>query len=107
VYDEALAERVRLAMGTSAVFSERKMFGGVAFLVGGNMACGIVRDELMVRTGPARYEECLARPEARPMDFTGRPMRSMVFVDVGDLDEAALTAWVDLGVTFAASLPPK
>ena len=83
------------------------MFGGLAFLVGGNMACGVVRDELMVRTGAAHCQELLARPEARPMDFTGRPMRSMVFVSVNGLADARLQEWVNIGVSFAASLPAK
>ena len=107
MYDEALADRVRLAIGASEVFSERKMFGGLAFLVRGNMACGIVGDELMVRTGPALYEESLTRPEARPMDFTGRPMRSMVFVKVSQITEPRFREWVDLAVAFASSLPAK
>ena len=106
MYDENLAERVRIHL-SQAPFTERKMFGGLAFLIGGNMACGIVRDELMVRTGPANYEAALARPHARPMEFTGRPMRGMVFVGVEGLDEPSLAGWVRLGMAHAASLPAK
>lgn len=83
------------------------MFGGLAFLIGGNMACGIVRDELMVRTGPAAYQGALARPHARPMEFTGRPMRGMVFVAKEGLDDEGLCEWVTLGATFAGGLPAK
>ncbi len=106
-YNESLAERVRLRLATATPFTERKMFGGVAFLVGGNMACGIVRDELMVRTGSAGYAHALARPHARPMDFTGRQMTGMVMVGADGLDDDSLDAWVQCGVGFASSLPPK
>jgi hypothetical protein len=106
MYDETLAARVRPLLGLTP-FTERKMFGGLAFLIGGNMACGIVRDALMVRTGPANYADALARPQARPMEFTGRPMRGMVFVDPPGLDDEALTEWVRMGAEFAGSLPAK
>jgi TfoX/Sxy family transcriptional regulator of competence genes len=106
VYDEHLAERIRNHLAPWP-FSERKMFGGLAFLIGGNMACGVVRDELMVRTGPAAHEDALRDPHARPMDFTGRPMRGMVFVAPEGLDEPSLGHWVKLGATFAEALPAK
>jgi hypothetical protein len=106
MYDESLAARIRPLLATTP-FSERKMFGGLAFLIGGNMACGIVREALMVRTGAAYYEAALAQPHARPMEFTGRPMKGMVFVDPPGLDDAGLAAWVRLGAEFASSLPAK
>jgi hypothetical protein len=106
-YDEDLAVRVRSRIGAHPALTERKMFGGLAFLLGGNMACGIVRDELMVRTGPNRYSEALARPHARPMEFTGRPMTGMVFVGRQGLDDASLSAWVGMGVSFAEGLPAR
>jgi TfoX/Sxy family transcriptional regulator of competence genes len=106
MYDESLADRVRNLLA-AAPFTERKMFGGLAFLIGGNMACGIVRDELMVRTGPDAYEEALQQPHARPMEFIGRPMRGMVFVAVPGLEDDALSEWVGMGATCAASLPPS
>jgi TfoX/Sxy family transcriptional regulator of competence genes len=106
MFDEALAERIRLVLAPRAAFTERKMFGGVAFLIGGNMACGIVRQELMVRTGPDQYAEALARPHARPMEFTGRPMKGMVFVGEGGLGKE-LAAWVEMGASYASGLPPK
>lgn len=84
------------------------MFGGIAFMVRGNMCCGVVKDELMVRVGPDRYEEALARPHARPMDFTGRPMKGMLFVaEPGFRTDEALAQWVALASEYAASLPPK
>jgi TfoX/Sxy family transcriptional regulator of competence genes len=106
--DEALAERVREALVGRAEVSERKMFGGIAFMVGGNMAVGILGEDLMVRLEPADAERALAEPHTRPMDFTGRPMKGMVFVDPqGTASDRDLAAWVDAGADFAASLPPK
>lgn len=107
MYDQSLADRVRLCLSVTSVVTERKMFGGLAFLIGGNMACGIVRDELMVRTGPTNFEAALARPHARPMEFTGRPMRGMVFVAGDGLADSELSDWVAIGVDYAAGLPAK
>ena len=107
MYDELLADRVRLRLSATSVFTERKMFGGLAFLIRGNMACGVVRDELMVRTGPANYEAALARPHARPMEFTGRPMRGMVFIAVEGLDDPEFSEFVGIGADYAAALPVK
>jgi TfoX/Sxy family transcriptional regulator of competence genes len=106
-YDESLALRIRRALADTPV-TERKMFGGLAFLLGGNLACGVVADRLMVRVGPAGYDEALARPHCRPMDFTGRPMKGMVYVDPPGLAaDADLTAWARRGADFAATLPEK
>lgn len=105
-YDEDLAERVRSVIGTP--FDERKMFGGLAFMLGGNMACGIVGDELMVRVGAEAYEDALSRPHAREMDFTGKAMKGMVYVaPTGLKNKRSLSAWVKRGVDHASSLPPK
>ena len=106
-YDDKLAARVRKALPPSTNIEERKMFGGLAFLIGGNMACGIVGDALMVRVGADGYEAALTRSHARPMEFTGRPMTGMVFVDPPGLDEEGLATWVALGAGYAASLPAK
>jgi TfoX/Sxy family transcriptional regulator of competence genes len=107
-YDEQLAERIRDVIGDQPGISERKMFGGIAFMLNGNMACGIVKDELMVRVGSANHEEALARPHARPMDFTNRPMKGMVFVGKpGFASDDDLRSWIDLGLGYAGSLPPK
>lgn len=103
--DEGLAERVREAVGPCV---ERAMFGGLAFLVDGHMACGVLGDELVVRVGLDAYEAALARPHARPMDFTGKPLRGYVYVEAGGLEsDEALAAWVARGVAFVATLPPK
>ena len=84
------------------------MFGGIAYMLGGNMACGIVGEELMVRVGPEAYGDALERPHARPMDFTGRPMKGMVMVSRGGISaDEGLREWVERGLGFAGSLPPK
>jgi TfoX/Sxy family transcriptional regulator of competence genes len=107
-YDEKLAERIRRALGPRDDVEERKMFGGLAFLQGGRMFCGIAKDELMVRVGPDGYEAALEKPHVRPMDFTGRPMKGYVFVEpAGSRTDAALRTWVNLGAKFVAALPPE
>jgi TfoX/Sxy family transcriptional regulator of competence genes len=104
-YDELLAERIRRTVGQRSRVSEKKMFGGLAFLLGGKMFCGIVKDDLVVRVGPERYEEALGRPHVRPMDFTGRPMNGYVFVaPAGCSTEKAVSAWVATAATFVSSL---
>lgn len=107
-YDEELVARVRKALGRRNDVREQKMFGGLTFMVSGNMACGVEGDRLMVRVGPERLAEALALPHAHPMDFTGRPMTGFVFVDAkGVSSDKDLQAWVERGVDFALSLPPK
>ena len=73
-YNKELAARVRTALVDSSAITEKKMFGGLSFLLGGKMCCGVIDDNLVVRVGPDGYEDALAQPNARPMDFTGRPM---------------------------------
>jgi TfoX/Sxy family transcriptional regulator of competence genes len=106
-YDEALAARVREALATRTGLTERAMFGGLAFMLEGHMACGVVGGELMVRLGRERAAAALGLPHVRPMDFTGRPLAGMVFVDRNGLRGAALRRWVDAACGFAQSLPPK
>jgi TfoX/Sxy family transcriptional regulator of competence genes len=88
--------------------SERRMFGGLAFLVGGHMACGIVGNDLMLRLGEAGADAALDRPHVRPMDFTGRPIRTMVYI-AGDgiVADSALRRWVERAVEYVRTLPPK
>jgi TfoX/Sxy family transcriptional regulator of competence genes len=106
-YDEGLAERIRALLGDDDV-TERKMFGGIAFMCAGNMAVGIVGDELMVRVGKERFAAALTEPYAREMDFTGRPSKGMVYVGVeGIAEDDDLRAWIDRGTAYARSLPPK
>ena len=107
-YDQGLAQRIREIVEERPGISEKKMFGGLCFLASGNMCCGIVGDELMLRVGPDAYQECLALPHAREMDFTGRAMRGMVYVSTSGFDDDEdLKAWLMRGFTFAESLPPK
>jgi TfoX/Sxy family transcriptional regulator of competence genes len=108
-YDEALADRVRQSLAEAGtVATEKKMFGGLCVLVGGNMACGIVGEELMVRVGKEAYADALSQPHARKMDFTGRALKGMVYVAPEGLDsDDDLASWVGRGVGYAASLPPK
>ena len=84
------------------------MFGGIAFMVGGNMACGVIRDELMVRVGSAAFEAANTEPHARVMDFTHRASKGMVYVGVdGIATDEDLARWVERGASYAASLPAK
>jgi TfoX/Sxy family transcriptional regulator of competence genes len=107
-YNEALAQRVRTILAEHDAVVEKKMFGGLTFMLNGNMCCGIIRDDLMVRVGPEQQAGALAQPHARELDFTGRPMRGMVVVSAAGLDkDADLQAWVQRGVAFVASLPAK
>ena len=107
-YDEALAGRIREAIGAREGVTERKMFGGLCFMAGGNMFCGIVHDDLMARVGPNDHVAALAMPGARPMDFNGKPMKGMVYVGAPGIDDdASLSRWVSQCYDFAASLPAK
>jgi len=106
-YDPALAERIRRALTDRAGVTEKPMFGGLSFLLDGKMFCGIVKDDLMVRVGPDRCEESLQRPHARPMDFTGRPMKGYVYVGrEGCRTQRMVGAWVARGAAFVATLGP-
>lgn len=107
-YDEGLAQRLREALEEHHGLTEKKMFGGLCFLLDGKMCVGIVKDQLMVRVGGERHAEALKQPHARPMDFTGRPMKGFVYVAPNGLDsERQLGWWVDLGVSYARSVEPS
>lgn len=107
-YDEVLADRIRDHLSSDPSVSERKMFGGLAFMVNGNMACGPNGDLLIVRVGPDAYADALAEPDASEMTFTGRPMRGFVEIPGDALaEDGRLAEWVDRGVAYAASLPAK
>jgi TfoX/Sxy family transcriptional regulator of competence genes len=104
-YDEDLAARLRMALSGRAGVVEKKMFGGLTFMLNDRMCCGVVKDDLVFRVGPDGYEEVLKLPGARPMDFTGRPMKGMVYVSrAGIASEKDLAAWVQRAVKFADSL---
>jgi TfoX/Sxy family transcriptional regulator of competence genes len=107
-YDAELADRVREVLSLRERVSEREMFGGIGFMLDGNMACGVIGEELIVRLGPEEGERALAEPHTREFDYTGRPMRGWLFVSAEGLaDDEALAGWVDAGADFAASLPRK
>lgn len=107
-YSEDLAWRIREQLAGTSGLSEKKMFGGVGFMVHGNMACGVNGDDLIVRLGAQAYDEALARPFTRPFDMTGRPMAGWVMVGpAGVASGEALAAWVQQALAFARSLPAK
>lgn len=107
-YDETLAARVSAVLATQPNLSEKKMFGGVGYLLKGNMACGVHKEYLIVRVGPDSYQQALDGPHTKVFDITGRPMTGWVMVAPSGCDsEQALKSWVLQGVDFAATLPPK
>jgi len=107
-YDETLAGRLReIVAGIDGEITERKMFGGLAFMLNGHMFTGIVGDELMLRLGEAGTEAALRREHVREMDFTGRSMKAMVFIQPVGLEGRALNDWVTSAAAFALTLPPK
>ncbi|MCH8817511.1 MAG: TfoX/Sxy family protein [Chloroflexi bacterium] len=107
-YNEGVVERVRALLGGRAGVSEQRSFGGLSFLLNGNMYCGVLNDELVVRVGRDAYDDAVARTHARPMDFTGRPMRGWVYVAPdGFSEDTDFGGWIALGVAFASSLPAK
>ena len=107
-YDEDLAERVRVAMAAVPDLVERKMFGGLAFMAGDHMACGVARDNLMLRLGPDLAAKALERPHVRPMDMTGTRMKSVVLVSAAGLeDDEALQAWAGRGGGLRGDTAPE
>ena len=106
-YDEDLADRVREVMPADAEVTERKMFGGLAFLLRGHMFAGIVGSELMVRIGSEAAQRALELDHVREMDFTGRPMKNMIFVQSAGLDGPALERWVTAAADHARTLASK
>ena len=107
-YSEHLASRVREILAEGGGVDERKMFGGLSFMVHGHMCCGVVGDDLMLRLGPDQAEQVLDEPHVRPMDFTGRPLKGFVFVaPPGVRSEARLRQWLGLARDFVEALPPK
>lgn len=107
-YDEELAARIEAILVGQPGLVSKKMFGGVAFLIQGNMACGVHKDMLMVRVGPDGYDQAMQEPYTRQFDMTGRPMKGWVTVDpVGIAKQVDLERWVKTGLDFALTLPPK
>ena len=107
-YDEGLAQRVRDIMIDEPGLVEKKMFGGVGFMLDGNMACGVNKEDLIVRVGPENYGQAVIQPHTRPFDITGRPMKGWVMVaPAGVAADEDLQGWVHRGINFARTLPPK
>ena len=107
-FDEGLAQRVREALGSLPRVTERRMFGGLAFLLDGKMFIGISGARLMARVGAERYQDALALPHVREMDFTGKPMKGYVYVDPPGLaEDSGLAAWVSWCASYVAGLPAK
>jgi TfoX/Sxy family transcriptional regulator of competence genes len=107
-YDEALADDIRMRLAEHPQVTERQMFGGIAFMINGNMAVGVTGDELMVRVGREGHDEAISRPGARLFDMSGRPMKGWLVVSQdGFATEGALVDWIEMGVAFAESLPAK
>ena len=106
--DEGLATRVREVLGDQPELVEKKMFGGLAFLLHGNMACGVRGEDLIVRVAAEAADAALGEPGTRPFDLTGRPMKGWLLVDAdGHAEGDDLRRWVDRGLAYANSLPPK
>lgn len=107
-FDEAAARRVREALAGFPSVVEKKIFGGVSFMVRGNMCCGVIGNRLMARVGPDGYEAALARPHVKVMDFAGRPMRGFVFVEPeGIASDGELREWITQAMEFVLTLPEK
>ena len=107
-FDDKLAERIRKQLAKRRDLTEKKMFGGLAFLLNGNMCCGVHGQELIVRLDPEQTHQALRQRHTRVFDLSGRPMKGWILVQAKGLTtEAALAKWVQTGVKYAASLPAK
>jgi hypothetical protein len=107
-YDEKLAERIRKRLGKRTGLAEKKMFGGIAFLLNGNMCCGAHGEDMIVRLAPEHTDEALSEPHTGVFDFTGRPMKGWIVVHPKGLGtDAMLGKWIEIATRHAASLPRK
>ena len=107
-FDDTLADRIRKRLGKRAGLAEKKMFGGIAFLLNGNMCVGVHGRDLIVRLDPEQTEKALSEPSTRRFDLTGRPMKGWILVEPGGLaSDADLKKWIDIATKFAGSLPKK
>ena len=107
-YNEAVADRVRRTLARRKGVTEKKMFGGLSFLVNGHMACGVLRDDIVLRLAPEVASEALGDPNVREMDFTGRLMKGLVYLEpAGYASAADLKGWIEKAIKHARSLPPK
>jgi TfoX/Sxy family transcriptional regulator of competence genes len=107
VSENALERRLRAALKSRRSISERRMFGGICFLMRGHMLCGAAKTDFMFRVGKAQDAKALARKGARKMDFTGRAMAGFVWVDPASCDARGLKRWIELAANYVGKLPPK
>ena len=106
-YNEKLAERMRSEL-KGIPFVEKKMFGGVAFMIHGNMACGVHKEDMIVRVSPEKHNTLIKKPHAKPFDTMGRPMKGWLLVEAdGCKTKQQLNTWIKEGVEFALTLPAK
>jgi TfoX/Sxy family transcriptional regulator of competence genes len=107
-YDEDLAQRLRELLASRSDVTERKMFGGIGFMVGGNMCVGVQGEDLIARVGEEQFDDALAEPHARIFDFAGRPSKGFLYVAPGGTAaDGDLRAWLDRALAFVTTLPPK
>ena len=107
-YDLGLAVRCSDILQDRNGFEEKKMFGGIGYLINGNMACGVLKENLIVRVGPSAHDEAMAHPDSVPFDFTGLSMAGWIMVTPdGLMEDADLETWVNAGLAFADTLPAK
>jgi TfoX/Sxy family transcriptional regulator of competence genes len=105
-YNEELADRIRVVLADRVDVEEKKMFGGLTFMVAGQMCCGVLKNDLVVRIEPGEFDTLVAQPHVRPFDFSGRPMQGMVYVENGALaDPAVLQTWVRRGTDYVSAHP--
>lgn len=107
-YNQELADRVRKVLKRRKGYAEKNMFGGICFLINGNMCCGVEKSRLMLRVGPQQYESCLKLPYAKKMDFTGKPLKGFLFITQKGIEsDEELKTWVERGLAFVKTLPKK
>lgn len=107
-YDQALAARINSVLSGQRGIEEKKMFGGVGFLLHGNMCCGVHKDSLMVRVDPRHSEAALSDTHVEPFDITGRPMKGWLLIEAAGVDDdRSLRKWIGYALEFVATLPPK
>lgn len=107
-FDEGLAQRIRENLTGLTKFEEKKMFGGISFLHNGKMICGVIKNDLIVRVGPDKYDELMKKPYTKEFDFTGRPMTGWIVVTPKAIEkEKQLSNWIEHGLNYAKSLPAK
>ena len=107
-FDPGIAQRLREYFAGFPEVVERKMFGGLVFMVYGHMSCGVVEEVLMVRVGPEQHRQAMSKPHTREMDFTGKPLRGFIFVDPEGFEaDEDLAGWLEMSLDFVTALPPK